>query len=258
VAAGGGPRYDDIMTQFLTRRGLLAFSAAGMLATPARAKQAQPVILELFTSQGCSSCPAADALFQKLARKRELVALSYHIDYWDYLGWRDTLGSADFSQRQYDYAKSRGDMDVYTPQMVIDGGAHCVGSHQGKVAGAIEDSRRNGPSAWVDLAMSDTKADITIDAGAGDAPGEATLWLMAVMESATIAIKKGENAGTSVVYKNVVRKMTPAGLWKGDAAHVVLPKASVVPETCTGWVALLQKGKVGPVIGAAVGGTLAS
>jgi hypothetical protein len=246
------------MTQLLTRRSVLALSAATVFAAPAWAAAKRPVIVELFTSQGCSSCPPADALLQKLHGKPGLIALSYHVDYWDYLGWRDTLGSADFSQRQYDYAKSRGDMNVYTPQAIIDGGPDYVGSHQGKVMGAIGDAQRKGPSAWVDLAMSDTKKDITLDVPAGTADGEATLWLMAVMDSATVPIKKGENAGKSVVYKNVVRKMTPASMWKGDAAHVMLPKSSVVPEGCTSWVALLQKGKVGPVIGAAAGGLLAS
>jgi hypothetical protein len=106
--------------------------------------------------------------------------------------------------------------------------------------------------------MSDTKNDITIDLGAGTSSGDATLWLMAVMNTVTVVIKKGENAGSSVVYTNVVRKMTPASMWKGQATHVMLPKASVVPEGCTSWVALLQSGKVGPIIGTAAGGLLAS
>ncbi len=246
------------MTQVLTRRTLMALSAAAAFSGPARAAAKRPVIVELFTSQGCSSCPPADALLQKLKDKNGIIALSYHVDYWDYLGWRDTLGSADFSQRQYDYAKSRGDMDVYTPQTIVDGGSHYVGSHQDKVTRAIDAAQGNAPASWVDLAMSDTKTDITIDIAAGAAAGEATLWVMAVMDKATVAIKKGENAGTSVIYSNVVRKMTPASMWKGDAAHIMLPKASVVPEGCASWVALLQKGKVGSVIGAAVGGALAS
>jgi hypothetical protein len=246
------------MTQLLTRRSLMALSAATAFAAPVWAAAKRPVIVELFTSQGCSSCPPADALLQKLKEKNGIIALSYHVDYWDYLGWRDTLGSADFSQRQYDYAKSRGDMDVYTPQTIVDGGPHCVGSRQSDVADAIAKAQGKAPAQWVDLAMSDTKKDITIDIPAGAAIGEATLWVMAVMDSATVAIKKGENAGSSVVYKNVVRKMTPASMWKGDAAHIMLPKASVVPDGSTSWVALLQQGKVGSVIGAAVGGALAS
>jgi hypothetical protein len=243
------------MTQLLSRRSLLALSAATAFAAPARAAAKRPVIVELFTSQGCSSCPPADALLESLKAKPGIIPLSYHVDYWDYLGWRDTLGSAEFSQRQYDYAKSRGDMDVYTPQTIINGANHYVGSQKGKVMGAIDTSHA---AEWVELSMSDTKREITIDIPQGQAAGEATLWVMAVMKSATVEIKKGENAGSSITYGNVVRKMTPAGMWKGQADHIVLPKASVVPAPCTRWVALLQKGSVGPIIGAAVGGALAS
>ena len=105
----------------LTRRSFVAIGAAAMLAKPAFATVKRPVILELFTSQGCSSCPPADAFFKVLKDEPGVVALSYHVDYWDYLGWRDTLGGAEFSQRQYDYAKSRGDKDVYTPQTIVNG-----------------------------------------------------------------------------------------------------------------------------------------
>jgi hypothetical protein len=237
---------------------MLALGAASAFAAPALAAPKRPVIVELFTSQGCSSCPPADALLRKLQGTPGIISLSYHVDYWDYLGWRDTLGNADFSQRQYDYAKSRGDMDVYTPQTIIDGGHHHVGSSQSKVMAAIEEARSGGQEAWVDLAMTDSKTDITIDIPAGPASGESTLWVMAVMDAATVAIKKGENAGSSVTYTNVVRRMTPASMWKGEANHVVLPKAGVVSEGCTSWVALLQKGKAGPVIGAAAGGSLAT
>jgi hypothetical protein len=108
-----------------------------MFARPAFAAIQRPVIVELFTSQGCSSCPPADAFLEELKAGPGVVALSYHVDYWDYLGWRDTLGSPEYSQRQYDYAKSRGDMNVYTPQTIINGGSHFVGSQKSKVSAGI-------------------------------------------------------------------------------------------------------------------------
>ena len=246
------------MTHSLTRRNALALGAAAMFAKPGFAAAGRPVIVELFTSQGCSSCPPADAFLETLKGKPGVVALSYHVDYWDYLGWRDTLGSPEYSQRQYDYAKSRGDMNVYTPQMIINGGNHYVGSQRSTVSGGIAKARSAIAAQWVDIVMSDNKTDVVIDIAAGAATKEATLWLMAFAPSITTEIKKGENAGSTVTYYNVVRKMVPAGMWHGEATKLVLPKSSVIPEDCKGWVALLQQGKVGPMIGAATGGMASS
>jgi hypothetical protein len=246
------------MTHALTRRNALALGAAAMFAKPGFAATGRPVIVELFTSQGCSSCPPADAFFETLKGKPGIVALSYHVDYWDYLGWRDTLGSSEYSQRQYDYAKSRGDMNVYTPQMIINGGSHFVGSQTSKVSGGIDTAHVEGTARWVDIAMSDNKTDIMIDIAAGAPTQKATLWLMAFAPSVSTDIKKGENAGKTVAYHNVVRKMVPAGMWHGEPAKIVLPRESVIPEDCKGWVALLQEGKVGRVIGVATGGVASS
>ena len=239
----------------LTRRETLALGAAAMFARPALATVKRPVIVELFTSQGCSSCPPADAYFKELRDEPGVVALSYHVDYWDYLGWRDTLGSPEFSQRQYDYAKSRGDKNVYTPQTVINGGKHFVGSQRAKISGGIDSARAEDATDWMDIEMSDNRTDVMIAIPAGKPIKEATLWLMAFAPSISTEIKKGENAGSTIDYYNVVRKMVPAGMWHGEAARIVLPKGSVVPEGCKGWVALLQEGKVGRVIGAVTGGT---
>jgi hypothetical protein len=241
------------MTYPLTRRNALALGAAALFANPAAAAS-RPVVVELFTSEGCSSCPPADAYLKTLKSNPGIIALSYHVDYWDYLGWRDTLGSSEFSQRQMDYAHSRGDMNVYTPQMVVNGTHHFVGSQKSAVSGGIAAAQSSPSSQWVDITMSENKTDVTIDVAAGAATKEATLWLMAWAPSVLIEIKRGENAGSTIAYYNVVRKMVPAGMWHGDATKIVLPKSSVIPGDCKGWVALLQQGKVGPVIGAATGG----
>ena len=246
------------MTCSLTRRNALALGAAAMFARPAFAAVKRPVIVELFTSQGCSSCPPADAYLKTLKEQPDVVALSYHVDYWDYLGWRDTLGGAEFSERQYDYAESRGDKNVYTPQMIINGGKHFVGSQRG------QDFQRhcsgqnrscNGLGRHGDVGQQDRCDD---HHSAGKPTKEATLWLLAFTHSISVEIKKGENAGSTIEYHNVVRKMVPAGMWHGEAAKIVLPKGSVVPQGCKGWVALLQDGKVGRVIGVAAGGAPSS
>jgi hypothetical protein len=238
----------------LTRRDALALGAAAMFTRPALAAVKRPVIVELFTSQGCSSCPPADAFFKELKDEPGVVALSYHVDYWDYLGWRDTLGGAEFSERQYNYAESRGDKNIYTPQMIINGGKHFVGSQRGQVSGAIAAASAEVAADWIDMEMSDNRTDVTITIPLGKPMKEATLWLMAFTPSISTEIKKGENAGSTIDYYNVVRKMVPAGMWHGEPAKIVLPKGSVVPEGCKGWVALLQEGKVGRVIGAVTGG----
>ena len=251
---GGVSRYILLMTYALTRRNAMALGAAAMFAKPGFAAVARPAVVELFTSQGCSSCPPADAFLETLKNRPGVVALSYHVDYWDYLGWRDTLGGAEYSQRQYDYAHARGDMNVYTPQTIINGGDHFVGSQRSKISDAIDDARSVREERWVDIAMSDNKTDIMINVAAGEPTKEATLWLMAFAPMISTEIKRGENAGSTIAYHNVVRKMVPAGMWHGEAAKIVLPRESVVPPDCKGWVALLQEGKVGRIMGVATGG----
>jgi hypothetical protein len=246
--------YFEGMTQALNRREILALGAASLVARPALAATGRPVIVELFTSQGCSSCPPADAYLQTLVGKPGVVALSYHVDYWDYLGWRDTLGSADFSQRQYDYATSRRDKNVYTPQTIINGGEHFVGSQGAAVSRGILNAQSAGAGDWIDVSMSENSTDVMIEVAAGTARKGATLWLMAYAPTVPVEVTKGENAGNTITYNNVVRKMVPAGMWHGEKAKLVLPRSSVIPADCKGWVALLQEGGVGPVIGAATGG----
>lgn len=241
----------------ITRRRCLALGAgAGLALLPPAAKAAEPidVVVELFSSQGCSSCPPGDRLLSELRGKPGVLALTFHVDYWDYLGWKDTLGAPDFSQRQYDYAKARGDMDVYTPQMIVNGMKQMVGSQRSEVFAVLEQSRIK---AWpVPLHIADRGKELVIDAGAGS--GEATLWVMTILAHASVRIEKGEMAGREVSYTNVVRKLVPAGMWTGSAMKVSLPKDGLLTPDATGCVALLQQGKVGPVLGAAAWGRVTS
>lgn len=238
----------------LSRRKVLVLAASGAavscLAGRASGNTPRPVVVELFTSQGCSSCPPADAFLQDLLGGKGVIALTYHVDYWDYLGWRDTLGSAENSQRQYDYARTRGDMDVYTPQMIVNGGKHFVGSDRHAVLGAIERSRAEPPLP-VALALTETKMELVVDIGASAAAMDATLWLMPMVPRISVKILKGEIAGQEITYRNIVRATLPAGMWSGEAKTLKLPKDGVLTRESKGCIALLQKGKVGPVLGAA-------
>ena len=216
----------------------------------------RPVVVELFTSQGCSSCPPADAFMQELRFARGVLAMSFHIDYWDYLGWHDTLGDSAYSERQRGYAKSRGDGDVYTPQIVIDGASDVVGSDKQSVRAGIDRARAAMPSFSVPLSLSSNGSEFSITAGGVDGGPDSTLWLMAIAPAIAVKITRGENAGRDIVYYNVVRRVTPAGMWHGKAISSTLPIDGVMTADSKACVALLQSGGIGPVIGAAAWGEI--
>ena len=249
--------------QSLSRRNCLALGAGfvvSLLPAKAFAAAAPDVVVELFSSQGCSSCPPADRLLTELRARPGVLALSYHVDYWDYLGWKDTLGSAEFSQRQYDYAKARGDMDVYTPQMIVNGGKPMVGSQRSEVYAVLEQERQ---AQWpVALSMTGDGNEIIVECGVftgnGEPASEATLWLMPILDEAKVKIERGENASREIVYNNIVKKLVPSGMWTGKASRIALPKDGLLPPDCTACVALLQEGKLGRVLGAAKWDALAS
>ncbi|QIG47631.1 DUF1223 domain-containing protein [Nordella sp. HKS 07] len=249
----------------LTRRQVLALAAgavaAGATGRIAKADGVRPAVVELFTSQGCSSCPPADAFMEEVRAMKDVVALTYNVDYWDYRGWRDTLASPENSKRQYKYAKARGDMDVYTPQMIIDGVTHVVGSQKSAVISAIRYSLSNPPPVWIPVSIfaNDAEFQITVDESPADTPvPAASLWFVSVAPRIPVEIEKGENAGQNIVYLNVVRKLVPVGMWHGDKMTLALPKDSVMTEDSTSCVALLQMKPLGRILGCATWGRLNS
>ncbi|MEM6490988.1 MAG: DUF1223 domain-containing protein [Pseudomonadota bacterium] len=191
----------------------LAFAIPGAFATPAAADA--PVVVELFTSQGCSSCPPADEYLGELAGQPGVVALGWHVSYWDYMGWTDPFASDAFTQRQRDYAQEMGERMVYTPQMVIDGRKHAVGSDRETVAALIRAAR------------ADAKATMAVTAGpsggwrvsitAGPAIGADVLWVSYLPEASN-AVDAGENRGRKLSNYNIVRAVTLLGRWTGEAA----------------------------------------
>jgi hypothetical protein len=213
---------------------------------------AAPVVIEHFTSQGCSSCLPADAFLAELSSRIDVIALSLHVDYWDYLGWRDTLGSPDCAERQRKYASRRGDGRVYTPQMIVNGQAEFLGSDRQGVLHAIarELARHRRGSVPVSIASGDRELVIDIaPAPSGQLRVEATVWVISALPQVVIEIRRGANAGRTVAYANVVRKIVPAGVWHGDEVELSLPKAAILGagNMC---VALLQVDGSGPIIGA--------
>jgi hypothetical protein len=224
--------------------------AAGS-ALPAHAADTKSVI-ELFTSQGCSSCPAADRLLATYANRNDVLALSYNVDYWDYLGWKDTLASHDFSQRQRDYSSARGDGEVYTPQAVIDGRTHVAGSLKNDIDQALV--ANGGLSVPIDLSTTPDAVTVHIGAAPSDMP-HATLWLVMYDSTVTVPIDRGENSGKTITYTNVVRKMRPIAMWTGASMSVALAKSEIEHAKADRCAVLLQTelkdGLPGPILGAA-------
>ena len=227
----------------------LALAACGLFIGLASANAEPRCVIELFTSQGCSSCPPADRLLGELATNPDVLALSFPVDYWDYIGWKDTLAQPAFAARQKAYAGARGDGQVYTPQAVVDGTTHAVGSDRAEVQAAIATATGNGGlSVPVRLAKAGTGLKIEIGGGAGKS---AEVWLLRVTHEKSVAIGRGENSGRTVTYTNVVRSMTRIGDWTGEAKSFDAPEAKG-PDG-DGYVALLQArsgGRPGAILGA--------
>lgn len=242
----------------LSRRRFAVLSAGAAAAAMTGATAAGGVgalaVVELFTSQGCASCPPADLLLEELSRLPGVIALSLNVDYWDYLGWRDTLGSPDCAQRQREYARRRGDGLVYTPQSVINGELQVVGSDRAAILPAIAWVQSRDPRKIVPvrIAGGDRKLLIEIGSTTVDHPGrEATVWLMMIAPRTVVEIERGENAGRTVAYTNVVHKIIPVGMWQGERVSVSLPKSVILTKRTTACAVLVQVDGAGPILGAA-------
>lgn len=235
------------------RIGLFAFAATVclMLAGGTARAQQQMVVLELFTSQGCNSCPPADALMKDWEKLPGVLPLSLHVDYWDYLGWRDTFGRKGHTNRQQAYAQSFGSRQIYTPQAVVDGQFQAVGSNRGAVAAAIkaaEKEKRVTLGAKPVTEAGKTVWQISVPAIAGW-QGEAKLLLCEYDREHKVAIERGENTGQTLTYLNVARSWNDFGRWKGQAASYTVPDLGNVDWQQHGVVVMLQSLQ-GPILGA--------
>ena len=235
---------------FGTALGLVALAA---LAHPAGAEslRARPkAVVELFTSQGCAQCPPADALLTGLAEEGDVVALAYHVDYWDYVGWEDTFGNQDFSDRQRAYAKSWGSSRIYTPQMVVNGAKAVVGSRRNEVHGALDGATL---PLLVDIVRDGDM--LKVDVPPNTSLGDAVVWLVTYIDRADVTIDKGENAGKSMVYTQVVTGRQALGMWEGaTGANLKLPLPEMLDGGSTGIAVIVQQesnGLPGPILGAA-------
>jgi hypothetical protein len=208
--------------------------------------QAEPrAVIELFTSQGCSSCPAADKLLGELADDPSLVTISVPIDYWDYLGWKDTLADPRNTARQRAYAHVRGDGKVYTPQVVVNGSLHVLGSDKAAIERAIGQSRKNGAMSAppVTLTLADGRLNVAVP-DAADVRTPVEVWLCGLTKAATIAIGRGENKGRTVTYHNVARRWIKLGDWNGKANAWSIPAQKLEGDGIDEAAVLMQSGTV--------------
>ena len=224
-------------------------------AMPNKVAEAPRAVVELFTSQGCSSCPSADAVLGRLSEREDVIALSLSIDYWDYLGWKDTLASPRFTERQRAYAHTRGDGAIYTPQAVVNGLSHVNGADEALIGRTIEATGRAVAGSFVPVRLSEMKERLVVETGSAQmsaAAKEATLWLAVIAAHVTVPITRGENQGKTVTYNNVVRDLMPIGMWNGKPMTVQLERHSFMRPDTDRCAAFLQQGRAGPIVGAAI------
>ena len=222
----------------------LALLASSALAAPLPAVAAgKPpvVVVELFTSQGCSSCPPANANLIELSKRADVLPLSFAVTYWDYLGWKDSFDAPEYTDRQVAYEKPLGQQGPYTPQMVINGVSTVVGNNLDEVNRAVAAAR---PLAGAEVTLAGGKVSI----GAATAPGDADVWLVRYDPNLVeVPVARGENTGRTLPHTHVVHSLTRLGSWSGAAAAYDLPAADTGLKTAV----LVQAANGGSILGAA-------
>lgn len=200
------------------RRIAVAIMLLGTLIGPltAAGHADSPVVVELYTSQGCSSCPPADELLTEIADREDVIALALHVDYWDYLGWQDAFANPAYTQRQRNYARAAGKRMIYTPQMVIGGLDHIVGHKPRDLRAALrEHAAKRSP---VNLALSRRGNDVEITAQAAQGTGPMVVQLVRYAPEQSVSIRRGENAGRDILYSNIVTSWQNLAEWNGRNA----------------------------------------
>ena len=213
----------------------------------AQAQGGRLAVVELFTSQGCSSCPPADRYVGRLARRKDVIALSFHVNYWDYIGWSDPFASTETTQRQRDYRRSMGARFIYTPQLVVNGRNHSASLP--RVDRLIGDPATR-PSLSVTFIGDAQNHRVKI--GAGPARGTAAVWLIFYDKKHVTDVPRGENRGRQIRNYNVVREIRRIGTWTGKAIEIPISLIEAKRDGRGGCVVIVQQGRTGPILGAAL------
>jgi hypothetical protein len=219
--------------------------APAVEAKPRQAAQRLPVVVELFTAQGCSDCPKADDLLARIGEEKGVIALTFSVDYWDYLGWKDTFAKPEFTERQQAYKTAFRLRDVYTPQIVLDGSSEIAGAKADAVEAALAEARKDRP--WQpEIGL---RSDGRLAVGSGRLPkGGAVIWLVRYAPGVSeVKVKTGENKGETVRQANEVRELVKLGVWHGTPKLLHLPDAS---EPDLEGVVLVQAAHGGKILAA--------
>jgi hypothetical protein len=210
-----------------------------------------PMVVELFTSEGCSSCPPADALLGELAQRQYVLPLSFHVDYWDYIGWKDRFADPLYTRRQHAYAEAQGSSMVYTPQMIVAGAIDVVGSDRKAVEKALKVAYTRNTMYRIHV-MREDDGRVVVQFPDAQIGVPATVWLVTYQRSAESHVNAGENAGHDLMTYNVVRSLQKVGMWTGPATEIELKldqqaKANS-PDACA---IIANQAEHGPIIAAA-------
>lgn len=249
---------------------LRALSCAwmGVAGLAPSAVRAEPVsaVVEMFTSQGCTACPAAEPVMRDLAHKPGIVALTLPVTYWDYLGWHDTLGLRAHNERQRAYARARGARQVMTPQAIVDGTAAAIGSNRPAVERLLREAGQTTPlpvpvraeveGSRIVIEVGASEPAVPLPAKAGKLDGKDEVWLVPLLKRRETEVEGGENDGRVATYVNVVRGLERLGTWTGQAARFEVPLSAAAVAQADSWVVLVQharEGRPGRILGAAKG-----
>ncbi len=242
---------EDVMNRNFA---LGAFMLAAVTAqTPLASADPVRGVVELFTSQSCSSCPPADKVLGEVILRGDVLGLAFHVDYWNYLDWKDTFSSPESTKRQYDYAKSLHSSQVYTPQLIVNG-KDVVAAGSPQAVFKVMDAAAAASAFNVSVSAKIENDRLVVNAGAG--AGEANLVLIVFESRETVDIQRGENRGKRIEYRNAVTEVRTIGMWKGESLAVELPKKEYLAEKGYGCAVILQRvtpeGTPGEIIGAAM------
>ena len=244
--------------QLIPVAALLASFAFAAHAGAGETLKSKPVgVVELFTSQGCSNCPKADRAIDRLANRNDVVTIAYHVDYWNYLGWEDTLSSKENTDRQYGYAKTLGIRNVFTPQIVLNGMRNTKLTDPERIVKELGSLRgtREGMPVQISAVLSPQEMAITVGTGAVSGVEKADVVVAYFRKRSPVEIQRGENQGKTITYRNAVTKLETVGMWEGKTMTVKLPAALLAKRGFDGCAILLQvhdaNGNPGRILGAA-------
>lgn len=221
----------------------MALAAAAAPAPRASgADAAHPAVIELYQSQGCSSCPPALKVLDEVANRPDVLALNFAVTYWDQLGWKDIYAQQKFTDRQWDFSRAQGRGNVQTPQLIVNGRAAVLGSYKAEVEKAIAANSRGASGPAI------VSANGRVSIGTGKAPQSATVWLVSYdPRTVAVPVRAGENGGRTLPHRNIVKQLTPIGNWTGSAVIFAAPAAT--PGLAR--AILVQTGKGGAIVAAA-------